>query len=309
MSSVKMWDPNEWEEHVKALLRVHYGPGQFVEVPAKHGGDFGIEGFGRPDGCAYQCYAAQEPLSTDDLYGKQRDKTTTDLGKFIKNKSALASIIGSTKISRWILVVPRFESAKLVQHLERKTAEVRSSGLPYVGQDFQACVETDEIFAIEREQLSNVGLAKIAVSIQSPSTQDVFAWHSGNGGQLAILEGKLGVLVANATATELQHSRDKMVTHLLEGQNVLQKLKVNYPQLYQAARRCKDAREHYLTTVSALTAPAPQALLKEVLIQFQAELRENVPGLETYTAEALVWEALSDWLVRCPLSFRGKVSA
>ena len=47
---LKIWDPNDWEDHVKALLRVHYGPGQFVEVRAKHGGDFGIEGFGRTDG-------------------------------------------------------------------------------------------------------------------------------------------------------------------------------------------------------------------------------------------------------------------
>jgi len=302
---VKIWDPNDWEDNVKALLRVHYGPGQFVEVPAKHGGDFGIEGFSRT-GCAYQCYAAQESLSTEDLYVKQRDKATTDLGKFVKNRADLLALLGATNIYRWILMVPRFESAKLVQHLEKKSEEVRLAKLPYAAEDFHACVETDDLFTIERAQLSDVGLAKVSLPINEVPTGELSAWNTDNYDQIAILEGKLAVLIGpSPSLTDLQSSRNRMIAHLLQGQNVLQNLHLNYPQMYQSVRRCKDSRENFLTTLAQVTSPAPQKLFNEVLAQFKNELAESNPGLDRYTAEVLVWEAVADWLVRCPLSFRG----
>ena len=62
-SSYYIWDGEEWEQRVQLYLKRRYGPGEYVHLPAKHLGDFGIEGFSR-DGLAYQCYAAQEPLST-----------------------------------------------------------------------------------------------------------------------------------------------------------------------------------------------------------------------------------------------------
>src|SRR5580704_2897009 len=146
------------------LLRLHYGPGQFVDVPAKHGGDFGIEGFSR-DGCAYQCYAAEEPLATNDLYEKQRDKITMDLFKFVKNRLHLIKLFTTTKISRWILMVPRFESTRLIQHAGKKAEEVRASNLPYVVVDFQVCVETDDLFAVERAALLKNGLTQVSLPL------------------------------------------------------------------------------------------------------------------------------------------------
>ena len=49
-------DGTTWERRVKTWLRLRYPGGDFEEVPADHGGDWGIEGFSR-DGIAYQCYA------------------------------------------------------------------------------------------------------------------------------------------------------------------------------------------------------------------------------------------------------------
>jgi hypothetical protein len=64
---IRGWEGNDWQEHVLTLLRSHYDPGQFQDVPDNHVGDFGIEGYSL-DGCVYQCYAAQEPLSTNARY-------------------------------------------------------------------------------------------------------------------------------------------------------------------------------------------------------------------------------------------------
>ena len=59
-------DGNEWQQLICRLLIHRYGL-QFEMVPDGHGGDLGIEGFSR-DGCAYQCYAPDEPISVAERY-------------------------------------------------------------------------------------------------------------------------------------------------------------------------------------------------------------------------------------------------
>ncbi len=70
----RIWDGGEWEEYVMQLLRLHYPPGDLVEVPDRDQGDEDAEAFAAGTGCAYQCYAPEEPLSVDDRYTKQREQ-------------------------------------------------------------------------------------------------------------------------------------------------------------------------------------------------------------------------------------------
>lgn len=275
--AVKIWDPNEWEQYIMALLRRHYGPGDFVEVPAKHRGDFGLEGFSTKDGCAYQCYAAEEPVSTATLYEKQRDKTTRDLGKFINNHADLVKLFGATKIRRWILMVPRFESANLIQHLTAKSQEVLAASLPYAQDDFRACVETDASFEIEKAELYMVGIHKVAVPLPEVDDSALSEWQQGNSSQLETLGRKLATLLnVNPDSPEVHTLRRRMVRHLLEGQNALQHLKLTYPQLYQDARVCKSHREHYLDTWTGLMGTDPSRMFDDVLKDFHSELLTSV---------------------------------
>src|SRR5690349_8707017 len=112
MSDPYITDGATWERRVKGWLRLRY-PGEFEELPADHGGDFGIEGFSR-DGIAYQCYAPKSRLKAKDLYENQRTKITEDINKFIKNSNNLSKVFKGLKIHSWWLVVPEHKSAKLV---------------------------------------------------------------------------------------------------------------------------------------------------------------------------------------------------
>lgn len=160
-------------------------------VPDRHTGDFGIEGFSR-DGCAYQCYAAREPLEIQVLYEKQRDKMSADIRKFYNNQSDLQALFGPVvTISRWILVVPRHDSAKLTQHAETKAAEVRAKNLPYVAEDFAINVVTDEYFLLERSQLLAEGVRQIRVSIDQMPPTDVHGWADDNDTLVRTLDRKL----------------------------------------------------------------------------------------------------------------------
>ena len=119
IGSTKLWDGNEWQDHIIRLLKMRYAVGEFQEVPDRHRGDFGIEGFSR-DGRAYQCYSPMEPLATATRYESHRDKISADIKKFEDNKDELSALFGPTRITRWVLIVPTFDSGPLIQHAEKK---------------------------------------------------------------------------------------------------------------------------------------------------------------------------------------------
>lgn len=113
-----------WQDWANQLLLRRYGLGEYVPVPDKDRGDAGIEGF-TLSGYAYQAYGPEdEPLSTNERYEKHRTKMTTDIKKFIDNRVALGQILGKTRISRWILLVPQCDSKEIIKHANKKTQEV-----------------------------------------------------------------------------------------------------------------------------------------------------------------------------------------
>jgi hypothetical protein len=200
-------------------------------------------------------------------------------------------------------MVPRFESAMLVQHCAKKAIDIRAARLSYVALDFQVGIETDELFAVERAALLMRGLTQISLPLAQVLPEEITGWEGSNLAQIQTLDDKLWKLAPQQPPAAHRESRDRMVRHLLQGQNALQELHSHYPELYQSARHCKDGRENFLATESQLVAQSPPQLLSDVLVQFRRELTDSVPGLERYTIEQLLWEAVSDWLVRCPLDF------
>lgn len=92
--SIQTWSGEEWENFIQRLLKRHHGHTNYQEVPAKHGGDLGLEGFST-NGCASQCYAAQGYRDTNSLYEAQRDKMGStrkrDKWKCVKGRKRLSN--------------------------------------------------------------------------------------------------------------------------------------------------------------------------------------------------------------------------
>ena len=296
-----LWDPNDWEKHIKLLLRIHYGPGNFVEVPSKHGGDFGIEGFGR-DGKAYQCYAAAGPLTTKTLYENQRDKITKDIKKFCGNRAQLAGLFGTTVVCRWILVVPEFTSARLQQHAATKSREVREQDLTYVSQDFEIGVETDDAFAAERAYLANAGANPVQIAMPTIEPGEIDGFALDHASQIDTLDSKLRKLYG-AGESVLREHRKAVVRELLIGQNAIEQLRLSYPELHQAVARCKTHQEALLETRTRLMPRPPRELLEETHSTLKGDLAGAAPALDRYAVDHLAWEAIADWMIRCPLRF------
>lgn len=300
--NVRFWEGEEWEKHIQLLLKRHYGPGNYQEVPAKHVGDFGIEGYST-DGCAYQCYATQEPCTTQQRYDAQRDKITTDIGKFIRNKPELVRLFGGTLIRRWILIVPVSESASLVQHASKKSEEVLRAALPYVSDDFKVVIDTDSCFAKEINELANSGVISVENQNINVDPEHRNDWITTNDGLVGTLSQKAQKIPRLAMDGKIEDFKISMIEHYLRGQNLLDSFSKNYPDIYAQLDNCKRMYEFELTTLSLINSnPAPQHLT-EAFKQYSKKLKDSAPNLQSTIIDALSWEGISDWLMRCPLDF------
>ena len=183
---------NEWQKYISLLLKRKYGAGGFLEIPDTDRGDFGIEGFSR-DGNAYQCYAAEEPLSSADLLKKQKIKITRDIKKFKDNQGDLLRVFGPTKIKCWILVVPRWSSKDLTLHGEKKAKEIRDLQLEYVDENFVIHIITEDYFQKERKELYDVGMTRIEVDPIEVEQCEIDDWmeEEDNEEMLVNLERKI----------------------------------------------------------------------------------------------------------------------
>jgi len=291
----------EWQEWANQLLACHYGPGNYQTIPDKDRGDAGLEGFCPGHGHAYQAYGCEEPLSVQERYEKQRDKLTEDVRKFIDNAAILTKLLRHVKIKRWILLVPLFDSKELVAHAAKKTREILAAGLPYVDSDFRVMVCQEADFPVARDLLLGATSKGIKFEVAPVTLTELGAWASTNDAMLSTLQRKLAKLPALSGEAQRDAFMHKVLIWYLEGQAVLDRLR-GYPHVYEKVIAAKSHRENFLAMV-ALQGSTSSQILVDTLQELRATLESEAKELHNFSAEKLAYEALADWLIRCPLDF------
>lgn len=292
---------DEWQRHILVLLKRKHEY-DFKEIPDSDSGDCGLEGF-TLTGYAYQCYAAEEPATTSDRYDRQRDKMTRDINKFTNNSKDLLKYLGTTKISHWLFVVPLWNTKKLLAHAEKKAKEVRELKLPYVADDFHINIIDQEYFEVELAQLRDNGLTTLRVEPDSFSFDTCTTFASANHDMLLNLERKIDLMSPWKLPKKKEELKRDFILHYINGQNVLDKLKSRYPDLHIKALKTKGDRERFLSITSGITNASPADIFNDTMKQYSEELTDKLRGLDLYTVNTLSFEAMSDWLLRCPLDF------
>lgn len=291
----------EWQDWANRILSTHYGPMEYQQIPDSDSGDAGIEGFTRTEGHAYQAYGCQEPIGTRERYEKQRDKMTEDVGKFINNHSTLRGFFGAVKITRWALFVPYFNSKEIVSHAAKKTDEVRAAGLSYVASSFHVCVCQQSDFAAVDQQLINSKLRRIQIKADQPTPKQIAQWEECNQGPLKTLREKLLRLPTLRDDAERDKFHSKILDWYLSGQEILDSLRA-YPETYAKLKSAKSHRESFLIA-GMVSGSASHSRLTQSINELRAAFEEEVGELHKFSAESLAYEAVADWLLRCPLDF------
>ena len=149
------FDGNSWERLCQLVFKRKFIDDGYTHIPATPG-DYGLEGFTKTTGWAYQCYCPEKVYPPKELYEKQRDKITTDLKKLQTNKVDLEKVLGATKLRRWHLVTPNIAHNDLIKHAQTKEAEVRGWNLSILAPDFQVLVHDADHYATEIQEMKLV---------------------------------------------------------------------------------------------------------------------------------------------------------
>ena len=299
--NMRFYEGEEWETYIQLLLKRYYKVGNYQEVPAKHKGDFGIEGYSSC-GSVFQCYAT-EAHETKQRYEAQRIKINTDIGKFIKNKDEFIKLFGNTVINRWILLVPVFDSAWLTQHASKKTKEVLELNLPYVSTDFKIIIDTDDCFAKERNELANAGVIDIDVPDSGISSENREEWLNLNDGLVKNLDIKVQKILSLAPNEKIESFKRLIIDQYLVGQNLLNHLSNNYPDLYVSLSNYKLTYENELYMTSLINDSPSNQFFSRTHKDYEQNIKNVTPYLSSTITKKLSLEAISDWLMRCPLDF------
>lgn len=280
---------------------MRYGFRDYVQVPDQVRGDFGIEGFSA-DGCAFQCYAPEEPLTVAERNKRHKQKITADLNKFAANSAHLVKLFGLTKISHWILVVPRYDDKQVLAHAEEKASKIRLLGLPCTTGTFAVRIVDASYFEVETRSFSANAPVPVPPAI-SPDTSDIQNWSDSNSEHLRILGAKL-CAIKFPTSEKRWGFTNKLVERYLSGENILRGYHETYPQIAEVIVEAKRTRASSLAIESDLTDLLSNQYLLAVHREYKEQLRQKVAGLPEGTADVLAWEAVVEWLFTCPLELR-----
>ena len=292
-------DGDAWEKYCQQLLKLKYD--DYQEMPARYAGDLGIEGFTHA-GIAFQCYCPEGEPTSDELYEKQRDKVTRDIKKLLKNEAELKRLLGNIIIKEWRFLTPRYDNKELVAHCAKKSKEVIASGKSHVSKDFKILIRTEDDFLPERDIYVSAGHGQISPEVTEISEDEVEEWKASNNEYFETLENKLGKIISDTDKRNIQ-AINRIKDYLL-GQNILEQIRKEYPSHYEKIIKLKNAIEVKVEMTSAIPNNNPGKYLKDTLSDYQknidAQLKESI---ERPTIMRLGQEAISDWLIRCPLDF------
>jgi len=299
------WNPTTWEDHIQRLLKRRYGnpTGSYQQIADETHGDCGLEGFAH-DGTGYQCYAAQDWVDSAQLFKKQKRKLSIDIRKFVSKEVELLAILGDTKIRIWNFVVPHWRNKELRKHARDKEVEVRNQKPRHITADFKVSVITDEEFDVEKRFLADLSLYQFDVSTPVTQTASITSWLKGkeNLELVANLSRKAALIGSGKSDSQKNKFLNRMVANYISGNIVLGQLQRELPEIYQRVIESKVERQNGLEVESYSTTLVPANFFSSTLDTYRSDLA-RVPGISPRVADLLAREAVSDWLLRCPMEF------
>lgn len=294
----------EWNEFTRSAMSQKFGAG-WQTVPDRTRGDWGIEGFVRPDGLLLQSYAT-EKRTPQERSSAQKGKLTSDIRKLQKNADHIRETIGDLVITCYVFLVPNCDDKAVVAHAESQAALVRGWEFDWIHDDFYVTVQDFDYVAAEWETLHG---AVSPIRLAQLQLQSDFALSDvvHNSGLLSNLERKLKASPSLGTNDEKRHEWERrLVGHHARAEHLKSQLGQTAPELADRVQSVRDSYESRL--VRREFAPEPVADLVALGDGLRESIRLDVRALSHADADELAFGAVADWLMRCPLEYVGASS-
>ena len=299
-TSVGAFNGTSWEALMQLVLKAKYGSEGYQHVPATPG-DFGIEGFTRTTGLAFQCYCPDFHYERKELYEKQRDKMTQDLKKLKDNEKSLSTILGGTRIKSWYLITPDVIHNKILSHAVEKQTEVREWKLPHLHEDFTVYVHDAGYYMQDINQQKKFEGLPISLG---QDLHEIPKVNEGNTEYDDNLERKTNLRMAERGALAAEGLLKVTKKFFLDHDSYFQNLYDSHPQTYFQLARALHGFENNIEEWKFTITGDPDQLVEKVKTKLQERLvGDELLSIDATTADEIIRRTMARWLAVCQVDF------
>ena len=297
-----IFNGRSWEDLFQKVFKLKYGDQNYQEMPASPG-DYGIEGFILNLGIAFQCYCPDRQYSASELYEKQRDKITKDLGKLKTYQNAIASRLGQKKISECVFVTPDITHNDLVKHARAKEIEVRNWNLPILTNDFRVVLKDADYFVEEIRRIYASTGTKLTFLDAKPfhnvcEKEDLTEYElniSRKNQKRCMSKGELQI-------KQHQKLNDITLRKFFEGESLFKKIEKEAAEIYFQILRVINQYEDEVDELSVTWQGNPEELIQKVRSELAHRMKESISLLGETDIYKIADHMTAKWLALCPLS-------
>lgn len=296
---------SSWEALCQQVFKRKYQVDDYQPIPASPG-DFGIEGFTLRTGWAFQCYCPDKHYERSELYEKQRDKITEDLGKLKTYQVELGKRLGQTKLGHWVFVTPEFDKNNLIAHARTKEQLVRSWGLPFITDDFTVLLYDGDSFLLEINEIrSAVGEALVfdeaaPALVQLTGNPEEYEDNVRRKCEMRLAEKRTSASFSN----KVQSLHQLTLESFLSADGYFRRIEASAPVIYLRLVRLINEFENYVVETSATWLGSPDALTMQVRDALERRIVADLgPEFDETNASKIARFMVARWLAICELDY------
>lgn len=298
------YNGDTWEDLCQQIFKKKYGDDGYQEMVASPG-DFGIEGYTKKTGLAFQCYCPDKEYTQIELYEKQRDKITKDLGKLKKYETQLQARLGDTKIKEWIFVTPEMNHNKLLKHAQTKQEEVKGWNLSIIADDFTVLVKDGDFYATEITNFQTVNGGKVSFDEFIP---EIKYYDEADG----ISDYEENINRKNKIRCDYKNSDDDdklekinalTIKKWLKGESIIKKIETTAPQIYHHLARVISQYEDEVEELSISWQGNAEELIEKVRESLFKRIQDEIPDMSPTAQREISDHMVAKWIALCPLGF------
>ncbi|MFJ5253909.1 hypothetical protein ACIP8I_01750 [Pseudomonas sp. NPDC088414] len=286
---------------MQLVLKKKYTAEGYQHVPAS-GGDFGIEGFTRETGHAFQCYCPDFHYERKELYAHQRTKITNDLNSLRNYATGLQSILGDTRIKNWYLITPDVINKDLIVHAVKKQNEVRDWGLPHLHEEFTVYVHDAGYYMNEINEVRQIEGAPITIARETPKIPELNDEKTDYEGNL---ERKTKLRAGDKGETAFEGLLKLTRRAFLDHDPFFHQLYNSHPHTYWLVARTLHGLEERVEEMSYELTGDPDNLVSTIRTSLTQHLKDDkLLSIDATMADDIAKRTVARWLAVCQMDFR-----
>lgn len=292
---------NTWEDLCQLVFKSKYGDQNYQEMPASPG-DFGIEGFIKNKGVAFQCYCPDHLYTQEVLYEKQRDKITKDLGKLKKYEHQIASRIGSEKIKEWVFLTPEITNNKLLEHAQTKEKLILDWNLSIIAPDFKVVLKDADFYAQDIYSIT-VSSGKKLTFLSILDEHDIETNNDATKYEKNISRKNKHRCIFQGVLNEKRHAKLNRLTSKkwTDGDLFLKQIEKDSSEIYFQIMRVIYQYETEVEELCITWQGEAESLVSKVKNVLGDRIGEAIPALGDAERYKIADQMTSKWLALCPL--------